>query len=175
MVFKRCLRSQRPCYLGVEPLLLLTGQQLHTPGGAIVLINGTILGVHRQPETFAANFRLLRRWGPMNSARHTTSSNSFRTLDYQVKWRSVTWQAPSISPYLAVWASGRVCVGAHGGGAGVHRLGRRPRVPPPAHHQKRAAAHHAGGGRWMTDLAVCSSPGGTVGVITMCHYLCKFT
>ena len=49
--------------LGVEPLLLLTGQQLHTPGGAIVLINGTILGVHRQPETFAANFRLLRRCG----------------------------------------------------------------------------------------------------------------
>ena len=49
--------------LGVEPLLLLTGEEIHSPGSALVLLNGSILGVHRYPMKFASDLRTLRRHG----------------------------------------------------------------------------------------------------------------
>ena len=49
--------------LGVEPLLYLTGGEIHAPGSALVLLNGSVLGVHRHPARFAQDVRTLRRHG----------------------------------------------------------------------------------------------------------------
>ena len=49
--------------LGVEPLTWLAGGEMHSPRGAHVLMNGSLLGVHAQPEAFAHSFRKLRRAG----------------------------------------------------------------------------------------------------------------
>lgn len=49
--------------LGVEPLTWLNGGEMHSPRGAHVLMNGSLLGVHAQPEAFAHAFRKLRRAG----------------------------------------------------------------------------------------------------------------
>ena len=61
--------------LGVEPLLYLTGQEIHAPGSALVLLNGSILGVHRHPDRFARNLRTLRRRGRVGEfvSVHTTT------------------------------------------------------------------------------------------------------
>ncbi|DBB06715.1 hypothetical protein WJX77_001955 [Trebouxia sp. C0004] len=53
--------AQLAYMLGVEPALLITGSELHDRNAALVILNGSILGVHRQPLRFAAAFRRLRR------------------------------------------------------------------------------------------------------------------
>ena len=49
--------------LGVEPLAHLTGRELHSPGAALVLLNGSVLGAHSHPARFARDLRSLRRRG----------------------------------------------------------------------------------------------------------------
>ena len=49
--------------LGTEPLLYLTGSEMHAPGSALVLLNGSVLGAHRHPARFARDLRTLRRHG----------------------------------------------------------------------------------------------------------------
>jgi len=70
-------------FLGVEPLLLLTGQELHSPGSAIVFLNGHILGVHQHPARFASDFRLLRRRGRVGEfvSVHTTAGHVYIASD----------------------------------------------------------------------------------------------
>ena len=69
--------------LGVEPLLLLVGQELHSPGSALVFLNGHILGVHQDPARFASDFRLLRRRGRVGEfvSVHTTTGNVYIASD----------------------------------------------------------------------------------------------
>lgn len=49
--------------LGVEDLNLLSGEEVHSPFTYMAFLNGTILGVHRQPQKFANSMRRLRRAG----------------------------------------------------------------------------------------------------------------
>ncbi|XP_072966358.1 DNA-directed RNA polymerase III subunit 2 [Typha angustifolia] len=52
------------CYsLGVEDLSILSGEEIHAPGSFLVMLNGLILGKHRQPQRFANAMRRLRRSG----------------------------------------------------------------------------------------------------------------
>lgn len=52
------------CYsLGVEDLELLSGEELHMPNSYLIILNGLILGKHRQPQRFANVMRKLRRAG----------------------------------------------------------------------------------------------------------------
>ena len=44
-------------------LLPLNAQELHAPGGALVFLNGALLGVHARPRRLAAQLRALRRAG----------------------------------------------------------------------------------------------------------------
>ena len=69
--------------LGVEPLLYLTGQEIHSPGGALVFLNGTILGVHSHPGRFASDLRTLRRNGRIGEfvSIHTTDGRVYIASD----------------------------------------------------------------------------------------------
>ena len=60
--------------LGTQPLSLICGAELHAPGGAIVFLNGSILGVHSAPDRFARDMRYLRRIGKVGEfvSVHTT-------------------------------------------------------------------------------------------------------
>lgn len=49
--------------LGVEPLSMIFGAELHAPGNVLVFLNGTILGIHCSPHEFVSKLRLLRRSG----------------------------------------------------------------------------------------------------------------
>ncbi|KAJ6797280.1 DNA-directed RNA polymerase III subunit 2 [Iris pallida] len=49
--------------LGVEDLTFLSGEELHSPSSFLVIMNGLILGKHRQPKRFANAMRKLRRAG----------------------------------------------------------------------------------------------------------------
>ncbi|KAG6476798.1 hypothetical protein ZIOFF_066046 [Zingiber officinale] len=52
------------CYtLGVEALSLLADEDLHSPQSYLVMLNGLILGKHKQPKLFAGNMRESRRCG----------------------------------------------------------------------------------------------------------------
>jgi len=42
---------------------LFCGEELQQPGVFLVMMNGRILGVHRQPRHFTKAFRHLRRYG----------------------------------------------------------------------------------------------------------------
>jgi DNA-directed RNA polymerase III subunit RPC2 len=43
--------------LGVQPASALLGSEVHTPGAALVFLNGGILGVHRRPHKFVRMMR----------------------------------------------------------------------------------------------------------------------
>ncbi|KAF5175740.1 Dna-directed rna polymerase iii subunit [Thalictrum thalictroides] len=49
--------------LGVEDLLLMSGEELHASNSFLVFCNGLILGKHRKPKRFANGMRKLRRAG----------------------------------------------------------------------------------------------------------------
>lgn len=50
--------------LGVQPMAAVhPGSFARTIGTALVLLNGTVLGVHSRPHAFVAGFRLARRRG----------------------------------------------------------------------------------------------------------------
>jgi len=49
--------------LGTEDIGLLTGREIHSKDCYIVFLNGQIVGVHKKPEQFVKEFRLLRRKG----------------------------------------------------------------------------------------------------------------
>ncbi|TVU33733.1 hypothetical protein EJB05_25566, partial [Eragrostis curvula] len=50
------------CYgLGVQ--LLNSGEEIHAPGSYLVMLNGSILGKHSEPQKFADDLRMLRRSG----------------------------------------------------------------------------------------------------------------
>ena len=49
--------------LGVEDAEALSGEEMHAPGSFVVMLNGLILGVHRQPHVLGARLRGLRRRG----------------------------------------------------------------------------------------------------------------
>lgn len=49
--------------LGVEDLTFLSGEELHSPSSFLVILNGLMLGKHRQPKRFANAMRKLRRAG----------------------------------------------------------------------------------------------------------------
>eukprot|EP00927_Polykrikos_kofoidii_P028729 TRINITY_DN25000_c0_g1_i1.p1 TRINITY_DN25000_c0_g1~~TRINITY_DN25000_c0_g1_i1.p1 ORF type:complete len:1285 (+),score=203.20 TRINITY_DN25000_c0_g1_i1:75-3929(+) len=52
------------CYcLGVEDAQSLSGEELHHVGNFLVLLNGTLLGVHRRPKQLISNLQMLRRHG----------------------------------------------------------------------------------------------------------------
>lgn len=50
-------------HLGVEPATLQTAAELFSRGGAIVFLNGLLLGTHRRPQRFVEQMRQLRRSG----------------------------------------------------------------------------------------------------------------
>jgi DNA-directed RNA polymerase beta subunit len=52
--------------MGVENPRMLSGEELNSPHTFLVLLNGTLVGVHRYPRSFVANFRMLRRRGRIN-------------------------------------------------------------------------------------------------------------
>jgi len=49
--------------LGIQDSALLSGHEIHSKGSYLVFLNGTIVGVHRNPVAFVTQFRLLRRSG----------------------------------------------------------------------------------------------------------------
>lgn len=50
------------CYsLGVEDLLSLSSEEIHTPGSFLVMFNGLILGKHKDPQRLVIDLRNLRR------------------------------------------------------------------------------------------------------------------
>ncbi|EPS66119.1 hypothetical protein M569_08657, partial [Genlisea aurea] len=52
------------CYsLGMEDLELVSAEELHNPDCFLIMLNGLILGKHRQPQKFADTMRNLRRAG----------------------------------------------------------------------------------------------------------------
>ncbi|WIA33788.1 hypothetical protein OEZ86_006901 [Tetradesmus obliquus] len=56
--------------LGVEPVGLLSGAELHSKSAALVFLNGSILGLHRRPKKFVRAMRDLRRVGHMGAFVH---------------------------------------------------------------------------------------------------------
>jgi hypothetical protein len=50
-------------YLGVQPAGALQGPEVHAPGGALVFLNGNILGVHKRPHKFVRMLRCARARG----------------------------------------------------------------------------------------------------------------
>lgn len=55
---------QTLCYcLGVEDVMALSGEEIHHFGNFLVILNGSLLGVHRRPKQFMANLQHLRRFG----------------------------------------------------------------------------------------------------------------
>lgn len=52
--------------LGVEDVLLLSGEEINSPYTYLVFLNGVILGVHTRPKDFVRQFRLLRRAGKIS-------------------------------------------------------------------------------------------------------------
>ena len=49
--------AQLAYVLGVEPLTLLSGAELHVKGAALVFLNGNIVGIHRRPHALALALR----------------------------------------------------------------------------------------------------------------------
>jgi DNA-directed RNA polymerase beta subunit len=49
--------------LGVEDIELMSGEELGHKGVYLVILNGRVLGVHRDATQFVRNFRMLRRAG----------------------------------------------------------------------------------------------------------------
>ncbi|CAE7861934.1 rpc2, partial [Symbiodinium sp. KB8] len=49
--------------LGIEDVELLTGEEINAENVYFVFLNGLMIGIHREPNTLAANMRLLRRNG----------------------------------------------------------------------------------------------------------------
>jgi DNA-directed RNA polymerase III subunit RPC2 len=49
--------------LGVEDVHRLTGNEIHSWGAFLILLNGLILGVHTRPHQFAEDLRTMRRQG----------------------------------------------------------------------------------------------------------------
>lgn len=52
--------------LGVEDVLLLSGEEINSPLTYLVLLNGVIIGVHTRPRAFVENLRRLRRRGKIS-------------------------------------------------------------------------------------------------------------
>jgi DNA-directed RNA polymerase III subunit RPC2 len=52
--------------LGVEDVLLLSGEEINSPYTYLVFLNGVILGVHTQPAEFVRQLRALRRAGKIS-------------------------------------------------------------------------------------------------------------
>eukprot|EP00466_Bigelowiella_natans_P019742 jgi/Bigna1/57909/fgenesh1_pm.37_\ len=52
--------------LGVEDVLLLTGEEMERPNVSLVMLNGRLLGVHSNPELLAHALRQLRRTGKVD-------------------------------------------------------------------------------------------------------------
>mmetsp|Transcript_89509 Transcript_89509/g.186995 ORF Transcript_89509/g.186995 Transcript_89509/m.186995 type:complete len:1198 (-) Transcript_89509:105-3698(-) len=52
------------CYcLGVEDVQAISGEELHHFGNFLVMLNGTLLGIHRRPKQFMQSLQQLRRYG----------------------------------------------------------------------------------------------------------------
>lgn len=49
--------------LGVEDVKRLTGNEIHSHGAFLILLNGQILGVHTRPHDFVRDLRIMRRQG----------------------------------------------------------------------------------------------------------------
>jgi DNA-directed RNA polymerase III subunit RPC2 len=49
--------------MGVEDVKRLTGNEIHSRGAFLVLLNGQILGVHTRPHDFVRDLRIMRRQG----------------------------------------------------------------------------------------------------------------
>ena len=49
--------------LGVEDVKRLTGNEIHSRGAFLILLNGQILGVHTRPHVFVRDLRIMRRQG----------------------------------------------------------------------------------------------------------------
>jgi DNA-directed RNA polymerase III subunit RPC2 len=52
--------------LGVEDVLLLSGEEINSPYTYVVFLNGVIIGVHTRPKAFVENIRKLRRRGKIS-------------------------------------------------------------------------------------------------------------
>lgn len=48
--------------LGTEPIGCVATGELHGSGGALVFLNGNLLGLHRQPHALVAAMRSVRLW-----------------------------------------------------------------------------------------------------------------
>ncbi|KNC55141.1 DNA-directed RNA polymerase III subunit RPC2 [Thecamonas trahens ATCC 50062] len=52
--------------LGVEPISMVSGFEINTPGVYLVFVNGLILGIHAAPNELVAGLRALRRVGRLS-------------------------------------------------------------------------------------------------------------
>jgi len=52
--------------LGVEDVLLLSGEEINSPYTYLVFLNGVILGVHTRPNDFVDNVKKMRRAGKVS-------------------------------------------------------------------------------------------------------------
>lgn len=52
--------------LGVEDVLLLSGEEINSPTTYVVFLNGVIIGVHTRPRAFVENIRRMRRRGKIS-------------------------------------------------------------------------------------------------------------
>jgi len=58
--------------LGVEDVLLLSGEEINSPYTYLVFLNGVILGVHTRPYEFVENVKRMRRAGKLSVTLSTT-------------------------------------------------------------------------------------------------------
>ena len=71
----------RFCFnLGVEDMELISGDEWEEQGRYLVLINGKLLGVHRQPKHFTVKFRQLRRMGQIPTFVSIYENEQHRTV-----------------------------------------------------------------------------------------------
>ncbi len=67
--------------LGVEDVNLLNGVDVYAEESYLVLLNGVILGIHRNQKKFVENFRLLRNVGRVGAFVSIYSSPSMRSIN----------------------------------------------------------------------------------------------
>eukprot|EP00892_Ulva_mutabilis_P000434 jgi/Ulvmu1/10391/UM061_0075.1 len=88
--------------LGVQPMSgVHPGSSAHTPGAALVLLNGAVLGVHTQPHAFVDGFRLARRHGLLSE---------FASIVFMTDTIQISVDGGRLCRPLVICRNGRPCL-----------------------------------------------------------------